>query len=70
MKKGGVMVGAQWRSWSDGGRMQERVGVLGLREEADEIYGIALEDVRIGDVHAPVVDAEVGLVADLAARHP
>ncbi len=51
---------------ADGIGMQERVRVLGLREEADEVHGIALEDVGVRDVDAAVVDAEIGPLADLA----
>ena len=50
--------------------MEEGVRLLGLGKEADQVDGIALEHVRVGDVEAAVVDAEVAGGADLAARAP
>ena len=45
--------------------------LLGLGEEADEVDGIALEHLGVGDVEAAVVDAEIGAAARmLAARAP
>ena len=42
----------------------------GLREQPDKIDRIALENVRIGDSDAVILDAEVGSLAHLAARAP
>ena len=39
--------------------MEEGVRLLGPGEEADEVDGIALEHVGVGDVEAAVVDAEI-----------
>ena len=54
----------------DGVGMQERVGMVRLGEEADEVHRIALEHVRVGDVQPVVVDAEVGARAQLPALLP
>ena len=43
----------------DGVGMEEGAGALGLREEADQVDRIALEDVGVGDVEPAVVDAEI-----------
>ena len=51
-------------------RVQERVRLARLGEEADEVHRIALEHVRVGDVQAIVVDAEIGTRAELAPRLP
>ena len=50
--------------------MEKGSGLLGLGEEADEVDGIALEHVRVGDIEPAVVDAEIAGSADLAARAP
>ena len=47
--------------------MQEAPVLPRLREEADEIDRIALEDIGVGDVQAVVVDAEIGVLADSRA---
>ena len=53
-----------------GVRVEECVRLLGPGKEADEVDGIALEDVGVGDVEAAVVDAEIGGGADVPARAP
>ena len=50
--------------------MEEGARLLGPGEEADEVDGVALEDVGVGDVEAAVVDAEIAGGADVAARAP
>ena len=50
--------------------MKERVGLLRLGKEADEIDGIAREDIGVGDVEPPVVEPEIAARARLAARAP
>ena len=50
--------------------MEKGAGPLGRGEEANEIDGIALEDVRIGDIQAAIVDAEIAGNADPPARAP
>ena len=47
--------------------VEERVRLLGLGEEADEVDGIALEHLRVGDVEPAVVDAEIAARADAGA---
>ena len=39
--------------------MEEGAGLLGQGEEADEVDGIALEHLGVGDVEPAVVDAEI-----------
>ena len=50
--------------------MEEGIRLLRPGKEADEIDGIALEDVGVGDVESAIVDAEIAGRADVAARAP
>ena len=50
--------------------MEEGARLLGPGEEADEVDGIALEHVGVGDVEPAVVDAEIAVGADAAPGAP
>ena len=50
--------------------MEEGARLLGPGEEADQVDGIALEHVGVGDVQPAVVDAEIAVGADAAPGAP
>ena len=50
--------------------VQQPAGALGLLEKADQVDRIAAEHIRIRDVEPVVIDPEIGLLADVAARLP
>ena len=50
--------------------MEEGIRLLRPGKEADEVDGIALEDVGVGYVEPAIVDAEIAGRADVAARAP
>ena len=50
--------------------MQKPAGAFGVGKKANEIDGIALEDICISDIQPVVVDPKVRALANLTARCP
>ena len=50
--------------------MQRRIDIFGVSKKADDVDGIALKDIRVGDIQPVVVNPKICLGADLAPLYP